>query len=68
MISMLLRAPYTSCASASAGAGKPCWRPPVDAIDALVGKLGPYVVIGTVQAAVVIGLARVRSICRRRET
>jgi ABC-2 type transport system permease protein len=31
---------------------------PVDAIDALVGKLSPYVIIGTVQAAVVIYIAR----------
>jgi ABC-2 type transport system permease protein len=31
---------------------------PVDAVDALVGKLAPYVLIGAVQAAVVIGVAR----------
>jgi hypothetical protein len=31
---------------------------PVNAVDALVGKLSPYVIIGTVQAAVVIGIAR----------
>jgi ABC-2 type transport system permease protein len=30
----------------------------VDAVDALVGKLSPYVIIGTVQAAVVIYIAR----------
>src|SRR5262249_49262609 len=31
---------------------------PVDAADALMGKLAPYVVIGSAQVAVVIGLAR----------
>ena len=31
---------------------------PVDALDALVGKLAPYVLIGTLQGATVIGIAR----------
>jgi ABC-2 type transport system permease protein len=32
---------------------------PVDALDALIGKLSPYVVIGAAQGAVVVGLAQV---------
>lgn len=31
---------------------------PVDALDALVGKLSPYVVMGAAQGAVVVGLAQ----------
>src|ERR1700746_3104140 len=31
---------------------------PVDAVDALIGKLSPYIIIGTVQAVVVICIAR----------
>jgi ABC-type multidrug transport system permease subunit len=31
---------------------------PVDALDALVGKLTPYVLIGTLQGAIVIAIAR----------
>jgi hypothetical protein len=32
--------------------------PPVDALDALIGELSPYVVIGAAQGAVVVGLAQ----------
>jgi len=31
---------------------------PVEALDALVGKLAPYVLIGTLQGAIVLGIAR----------
>ena len=56
MISMLC------CSNSRSRARARSWETllatPVDAIDALIGKLAPYVVIGTVQAAVVFYLAR----------
>src|SRR5262245_52485157 len=57
MISMLLLGALTLVRERERGSWETLLATPVDAVDALVGKLGPYVVIGTVQAALVIGLA-----------
>jgi len=59
MISMLMLGALTLVRERERGSWETLLATPVDAVDALVGKLAPYVVIGTVQAAVVIGLARV---------
>ena len=58
MISMLMLGALTLVRERERGSWETLLATPVDAIDALVGKLAPYVVIGTVQAAVVVYLAR----------
>ena len=58
MISMLLLGALTLVRERELGSWETLLATPVDAIDALVGKLSPYVAIGTVQAAVVVYLAR----------
>jgi ABC-2 type transport system permease protein len=58
MISMLMLGALTLVRERERGSWETLLATPVDAIDALVGKLSPYVVIGTVQAAVVVYLAR----------
>src|SRR6266481_5441750 len=58
MISMLMLGALTLVRERERGSWETLLATPVDAIDALVGKLAPYVVIGTVQAGVVFYLAR----------
>ena len=58
MISMLMLGALTLVRERERGSWETLLATPVDAIDALVGKLSPYVLIGTVQAAVVFYLAR----------
>jgi ABC-2 type transport system permease protein len=58
MISMLMLGALTLVRERERGSWETLLATPVDAVDALIGKLSPYVIIGTVQAAVVIGVAR----------
>jgi ABC-2 type transport system permease protein len=58
MISMLLLGALTLVRERERGSWEALLATPVDALDALVGKLSPYVVIGAAQGAVVIGLAQ----------
>lgn len=58
MISMLLRGALTFVRERERGSWETLLATPVDAADAVIGKLAPYVLIGTAQVAVVIGLAR----------
>lgn len=58
MISMLMLGALSLVRERERGSWETLLATPVDAIDALIGKLAPYVVIGTVQAAVVFFLAR----------
>ena len=58
MISMLMLGALTLVRERERGSWETLLATPVDAVDALVGKLSPYVIIGTVQAAVIIGIAR----------
>src|SRR4029079_14051741 len=58
MISALLLGALTLVRERERGTWEALLVTPVEAVDALLGKLGPYVIIGTVQAAVVIGLAQ----------
>jgi ABC-2 type transport system permease protein len=58
MISMLMLGALTLVRERERGSWETLLATPVDAIDALIGKLSPYIVIGTVQAAVVVYLAR----------
>jgi ABC-2 type transport system permease protein len=58
MISMLMLGALTLVRERERGSWEMLLATPVDAVDALVGKLSPYVMIGTVQTAVVIGVAR----------
>ena len=58
MISMLMLGALTRVRERERGSWETLLATPVNAVDALVGKLSPYVIIGTVQAAVVIGIAR----------
>jgi ABC-2 type transport system permease protein len=58
MISMLMMGALTLVRERERGSWEALLATPVDAIDALVGKLSPYVIIGTVQAGVVICIAR----------
>jgi ABC-2 type transport system permease protein len=58
MISMLMLGALTLVRERERGSWETLLATPVDAIDALVGKLSPYIAIGTVQAAVVVYLAR----------
>ncbi len=58
MISMLMLGALTLVRERERGSWETLLATPVDAVDALLGKLAPYVVVGTLQAAVVIGTAR----------
>jgi ABC-2 type transport system permease protein len=58
MISMLMLGALTLVRERERGSWESLLATPVDALDALIGKLSPYVVIGAAQGAVVIGLAR----------
>ncbi len=58
MISMLMLGALTLVRERERGSWETLLATPVDAIDALIGKLVPYIVIGTMQATVVIGVAR----------
>jgi len=58
MISMLMLGALTLVRERERGSWETLLATPVDAVDALIGKLSPYVIIGTVQAAVVICIAR----------
>jgi ABC-2 type transport system permease protein len=57
MISMLMLGALTLVRERERGSWESLLATPVDALDALVGKLSPYVVIGAVQGAVVVALA-----------
>jgi ABC-2 type transport system permease protein len=57
MISMLMLGALTLVRERERGSWETLLATPVDAFDALIGKLSPYVIIGTVQATVVIGVA-----------
>src|SRR5262245_3963451 len=58
MISMLMLGALTLVRERERGNWETLQSTPIEALDALVGKLAPYVVIGGMQAAVVIGVAR----------
>src|SRR5216684_3131224 len=58
MISMLMLGALTLVRERERGSRETLLATPVDAVDALIGKLSPYIIIGTVQAAVVICIAR----------
>ena len=58
MISMLMLGALTLVRERERGSWETLLATPVDAVDALIGKLSPYIIIGTVQAAVVICIAR----------
>src|SRR5258708_24406760 len=57
MISMLMLGALTLVRERERGSWEALLATPVDALDALIGKLAPYVVIGAAQGAVVVGLA-----------
>jgi ABC-2 type transport system permease protein len=57
MISMLMLGALTLVRERERGTWETLLATPVDATDALVGKLAPYVLVGSVQAAIVIGVA-----------
>ena len=57
MISMLMLGALTLVRERELGSWETLLATPVEAIDALVGKLSPYIIIGTVQAGIVIYLA-----------
>lgn len=59
MISMLMLGALTLVRERERGSWEALLATPVEAFDALVGKLSPYVLVGTLQAVIVIGLARV---------
>jgi ABC-2 type transport system permease protein len=58
MISMLMLGALTLVRERERGSWETLLATPVDAVDALAGKLSPYVVIGTLQAASVIWIAK----------
>jgi ABC-2 type transport system permease protein len=57
MISTLLLGALTLVRERERGTWEGLLATPVSAIDALVGKLSPYVLLGVAQAAIVLGLA-----------
>jgi ABC-2 type transport system permease protein len=57
MISMLMLGALTLVRERERGSWEALLATPVDALDALIGKLSPYVVIGTVQGVVAVGIA-----------
>ena len=58
MISMLMLGALTLVRERERGSWESLLATPVDALDALVGKLSPYIAIGTVQGVVAVGLAQ----------
>ena len=58
MISMLMLGALTLVRERERGSWEALLATPVGALDALIGKLSPYVLIGAAQGAVVIGLAQ----------
>ncbi len=58
MISMLMLGALTLVRERERGSWESLLATPVDALDALVGKLSPYIVIGTVQGVVAVGLTQ----------
>lgn len=58
MISMLMLGALTLVRERERGSWETLLATPVDALDALVGKLSPYLLLGTLQAMVVLSLAR----------
>jgi ABC-2 type transport system permease protein len=58
MISMLMMGALTLVRERERGSWETLLATPIDALDALVGKLSPYIIIGTIQAGSVIGVAR----------
>jgi ABC-2 type transport system permease protein len=58
MISTLMLGALTLVRERERGSWETLLATPVDAIDALMGKLSPYLIIGTLQAAVVVWVAR----------
>jgi ABC-2 type transport system permease protein len=58
MISMLMLGALTLVRERERGSWETLLATPVDAVDALAGKLSPYVFIGTLQAGLVIWIAR----------
>ena len=58
MISMLMLGALTLVRERERGSWESLLATPVDALDALVGKLSPYIGIGTVQGVVAVGLAQ----------
>jgi ABC-2 type transport system permease protein len=58
MISMLMLGALTLVRERERGSWEALLATPVGALDALTGKLSPYVLIGATQGAVVIGLAQ----------
>ena len=59
MISMLMLGALTLVRERERGSWETLLATPVDAVDALVGKLSPYVIISVLQAASVIAIAYV---------
>lgn len=59
MISMLMLGALTLVRERERGSWEMLLVSPVTAVEVLIGKLSPYVIIGAVQAALVIGVARV---------
>lgn len=57
MISMLMLGALTLVRERERGSWEALLATPVDALDALVGKLSPYLVLGTLQATIVLALA-----------
>jgi ABC-2 type transport system permease protein len=58
MITMLMLGALTLVRDREEGSWEGLLATPVTALDAMVGKLAPYVVVGVAQAAIVIALAR----------
>lgn len=59
MISMLILGALTLVRERELGSWETLLATPVDAIDAMAGKLSPYVIIGTAQAGIMVYLAQV---------
>src|SRR6266403_4585112 len=59
MITMLMLGALTLVRDREEGSWEGLLATPVTALDAMVGKLAPYVMVGVSQAAIVIALARV---------
>ena len=57
MISMLMLGALTFVRERERDSWESLLATPVDALDALIGKLSPYIVIGAAQGVVVVGLA-----------
>jgi ABC-2 type transport system permease protein len=58
MISMLMLGALTLVRERERGTWESLLATPVDALDALIGKLSPYVAIGAMQGTVVVGIAQ----------